>query len=102
MDQTRARFNSENICVEIVHEDKKLDPGGPGELVVTDLHNYGMPFIRYKIGDLGVPASNDRCACGRGLPMIADVEGRLLDTIVTPAGRMVPAAACWWRARPTI
>jgi phenylacetate-CoA ligase len=82
--------NVENLCVEIVHEDKKLDRDGPGELVVTDLHNYGMPFIRYKIGDLGIPSKKDRCGCGRGLPMIADVEGRLLDTIVTPAGRMVP------------
>jgi phenylacetate-CoA ligase len=82
--------NVENLYVEIVHDDKNLDPNGPGELLVTDLHNYGMPFIRYNIGDLGVPWTNGECACGRGLPMIADVEGRLLDTIITPEGRMVP------------
>jgi phenylacetate-CoA ligase len=82
--------NVENLFVEIVHDRNNLDPGGPGELLVTDLHNYGMPFIRYNIGDLGVPWTGGECGCGRGLPMIADVEGRLLDTIVTPAGRMVP------------
>jgi phenylacetate-CoA ligase len=82
--------NVENLYVEIDHDSKKLDPSGPGELLVTDLHNFGMPFIRYNIGDLGVPWMDGGCACGRGLPLIADVEGRLLDTIVTPAGRMVP------------
>lgn len=82
--------NAENLCVEIVHGSGRLDPNGPGELVVTDLHNFGMPFIRYRIGDLGVPWNGGQCDCGRGLPMIADVEGRLLDTIVTPAGKMVP------------
>jgi phenylacetate-CoA ligase len=82
--------NAENLCVEIVHDNPRLDPGGPGELVVTDLHNYGMPFLRYKIGDLGVPSTTNVCGCGRGLPMIDDVEGRLLDMILTPEGRMVP------------
>jgi phenylacetate-CoA ligase len=90
-EHTGMHVNVENVCVEIVHDTRTLDPGGPGELIVTDLHNYGMPFIRYNIGDLAVPWSGKgECACGRGLPLIADVEGRLLDTIVTPAGKMVP------------
>lgn len=67
-----------------------MKEGGPGELVITDLHNYGMPFIRYKIGDIGVPSEIETCPCGRGLPLIKDVEGRLLDMIVTRDGRMVP------------
>ena len=82
--------NVENIVAEIVHDDARLDPNGPGELVITDLHNFGMPFIRYKIGDLGVPSKVTECPCGRGLPMIRDVEGRLLDTILTKEGKMVP------------
>jgi len=64
-------------------------PGEVGELVITDLHNYGMPFVRYKVGDLAVPADR-ACSCGRGLPLLEDIEGRILDMIWTPDGRMVP------------
>jgi phenylacetate-CoA ligase len=84
--------HAENIVAEIVHDDDLLSPGAgkAGELVITDLHNYGMPFIRYKIGDLGIPSDVKNCPCGRGLPLIEDVEGRLLDMILTRDGRMVP------------
>jgi len=63
--------------VEVVKEGKRADPGEKREVVITDLHNYGMPFIRYKNGDLAV-LSKERCPCGRGLPLIERVEGRLL------------------------
>ena len=89
-EHTGLHINAENIVAEIVHDDELFEPGGPGELVITDLHNYGMPFIRYKIGDLGVPSEEQSCPCGRGLPLIKDVEGRLLDMIITRDGRMVP------------
>jgi phenylacetate-CoA ligase len=89
-EHTGLHVNVENIVAEIVHDGKLMKEGGPGELVITDLHNYGMPFIRYKIGDIGVPSEIETCPCGRGLPLIKDVEGRLLDMIVTSDGRMVP------------
>jgi phenylacetate-CoA ligase len=89
-EHTGLHINAENIVAEIVHDGELLGPGGAGELVITDLHNYGMPFIRYKIGDLGVPSEVQSCPCGRGLPLIKDVEGRVLDMIVTRDGRMVP------------
>ena len=82
--------NAENLVVDIVRDDGR--PAGPGEtgrVVITDLHNYGMPFIRYEIGDLGV-ASEAACPCGRGLPLLTDVVGRSLDMIKTPDGRFVP------------
>jgi len=59
-----------------------------GEVVITDLHNYGIPFIRYKIGDVAV-LSDKKYPCGRGLPLIGDVEGRLLDLIVTPDNKII-------------
>ncbi len=65
------------------------DDNPVGEVVVTDLHNYGMPFLRYVNGDLAVPRT-ESCACGRGLPMLDRVEGRKLDTIRTPAGKLLP------------
>ena len=59
------------------------------DVVITDLHNYGMPFIRYQNGDLATPSSAT-CACGRGLPMIRSVDGRKLDAIRTRAGNILP------------
>jgi phenylacetate-CoA ligase len=79
-------INVENVLVETA-----LAPAaGPSEVLVTDLHNYGMPFIRYAIGDLAV-MDDALCSCGRGLPMIQRIEGRVLDTIRTVDGRTVSA-----------
>ncbi len=65
-------------------------PVAPGadlyEMYVTDLNNYGMPFIRYAIGDLGRPVAG-RCPCGRGLPLLDVQSGRVSDVAVTPDGR---------------
>jgi phenylacetate-CoA ligase len=59
------------------------------DVVITDLHNFGMPFIRYQNGDLASP-SPKVCACGRGLPMLKSVDGRKLDAIRTRAGHILP------------
>jgi phenylacetate-CoA ligase len=83
-------IHSENLLVEIIKEDgTPAAPGESGELVITDLHNWGMPFIRYQIGDMAV-ATDRFCPCGRGLPLLQDVVGRSLDMIRTPDGRFVP------------
>lgn len=87
---TGLHVNIENFVVEIVQPDGSPTPTGEmGELVITDLHNFGMPFLRYKIGDLAI-ASNEECSCGRNLPLLKDVVGRSLDMILTPDGRFVP------------
>jgi len=77
-------INSENVVVEA-----GCDRDRPSHIIVTDLHNYGMPFIRYEIGDLG-SLKDGRCACGRGLPRLLRIEGRVLDTLRTADGRIVP------------
>jgi phenylacetate-CoA ligase len=85
-------LSSENIFFEILDKSgMPVGPGEQGEIVITDLHNYSMPFIRYRIGDVAVRSGDDApCACGRGLPKISDVSGRLLDLIVLPDGNEVP------------
>ncbi len=80
--------SAENLLVELLKDGEPVRPGEIGEVVVTDLHNYGMPFIRYRTGDLAVK-SERLCSCGRGLPLIDDVEGRTLDTIRACDGRMI-------------
>lgn len=79
--------NAEHVYVECLKENgEPAASGEKGELVITDLDNYGMPFIRYKIGDLGVP-SDRKCNCGRGLPLLEKIEGRTFDIIVGTNGR---------------
>lgn len=77
--------NSENIVLETEHPPAE----GPSEFLVTDLHNFGMPFIRYRIGDMGVLDAGS-CACGRGLPRIHSIAGRSLDVLRGKDGRVVP------------
>ena len=62
-------------------------------MVVTDLHNLAMPFIRYATGDLATAAGDSPCACGRGLPRIASVEGRTSDTLEDGEGHRVSGIA---------
>ena len=50
-----------------------------GDLVITNLNNFAMPFIRYKNGDIGVPSDEKNCECGRGLPLISKVIGRITE-----------------------
>jgi phenylacetate-CoA ligase len=80
----------ENLIVEIIKEDgSKAKNGEMGKIIVTDLHNYGMPFIRYEIGDMGV-ATDKQCSCGRGLSLIDDIVGRSLDMIEVSGGKKLP------------
>jgi phenylacetate-CoA ligase len=63
--------------------------GELGEVVLTDLHNYGMPFVRYANGDLAIAGPEAVCPCGRGLPRLASVEGRLTETLRDAQGGRV-------------
>lgn len=83
----------ENLVVEVVvREDGKVrlaEPGELGEVVITDLHNYGAPFIRYANGDLAIALPDERCSCGRSLKRLAAIEGRVSETLRDGAGRPV-------------
>jgi phenylacetate-CoA ligase len=76
-------IHAENLLVET-----EGDAGqGPSEFLITDLHNCGMPFLRYRIGDTG-SLIDSGCACGRGLPLL-HVEGRAREVLRTRDGRVV-------------
>ncbi len=86
-------ISAENVIVEIVDDaDKPVPVGGEGRILVTSLHNYGMPFIRYEIGDIGV-SSDKACPCNRGLPLLTAVNGRISDFIFTRKGDCIPGIA---------
>lgn len=78
----------ETRYLEIVAHNRVVQPGELGEVVITSLHQFGMPFIRYKIGDMAI-AEPDPCSCGRGLPILHEVVGRLQDFLVTSEGHFV-------------
>lgn len=66
-----------------------VTPGENGHIILTDLWNYAMPFIRYDAGDMGVPTDRT-CPCGRGLPLLERITGRTVEQIVLPDGKHLP------------
>ena len=75
--------------VEIVDEDGQPVPDGtPGYVVVTDLTNQGMPFIRYRNEDVAALAE-EPCPCGRPMPVLEKLLGRSTDLIRTPSGEII-------------
>src|SRR5579863_698750 len=83
---------AETLLVEFVAGDRHAEPGEPGSIVITDLLNEAMPFIRYRIGDAGSPMRG-ACGCGRGLPRMQMLAGRITDFIHTPDGRWISGVA---------
>jgi phenylacetate-CoA ligase len=82
---------AETVFVEVLNsEGRECAPGEVGRVVVTPLHNFAMPLIRYEIGDFAAPGS--ACACGRGLPVLERIAGRVRNMCVMPSGR------CKWPA----
>ncbi|MCA1959914.1 MAG: phenylacetate--CoA ligase family protein [Desulfomonile sp.] len=61
---------------------------GNSEIVGTCLHNYAMPFLRYRTGDFAL-SRDELCPCGRTGPTLASINGREVDVIVTPEGRLI-------------
>lgn len=82
-------LNCDTLLVEFLRDGRPVPPGEPGAIVVTDLTNYGMPFIRYKVGDVGVPSPQTNCPCGCNYPIIQSLEGRVADYVVTPDGNYI-------------
>lgn len=79
---------AEGLYLEIETPQGPAAPGEPGAILVTDLFNRAMPLVRYRIGDVGSWAAGT-CPCGRGLPRLASVHGRVTDFLVGSDGRLV-------------
>lgn len=62
--------------------------GRPGEIVITVLNNYAMPFLRYRIGDMGT-LDKSSCVCGRPTYRLREVLGRTSDNFLMADGRIV-------------
>jgi phenylacetate-CoA ligase len=81
---------AENVILEVIDSNgKPVSPGKEGEIAITNLHNFAMPMIRYKIGDIGI-LTDKICPCGRGLPLLVSLSGRIYDLIITKSKRVIP------------
>ncbi len=86
-------ISAEDIIVEIVdNEGQVLPKGESGEIVVTHLATQDFPFIRYRTGDVGV-LSDEMCSCGRGLPILKEIQGRTTDFVIAQDGTVLHGLA---------
>jgi phenylacetate-CoA ligase len=80
---------SESVLLEVLDDDgHPCAPGQVGKVVVTSLHNFATPLIRYELGDYA--EVGEPCACGRGLPVIKRILGRYRNLVTLPNGER-----CW-------
>lgn len=76
----------QNLIVEVVDDQgQSVTAGSIGRVVITDLHNYASPMIRYSIGDYA--ERGPECSCGRGLLTLKRIVGRERNLIIQPDGR---------------
>jgi phenylacetate-CoA ligase len=78
-----------NNYIEIVDKNSKpVKEGEDGRIIVTNLHNYSMPFLRYEIGDMAKLGSTD-CICENFLPTLKKIYGREEQQFITKDGKIV-------------
>ena len=88
--QDGLHVSVDRLVVEIVDDNfAPCEPGTEGRILVTDLDNYGMPMLRYDIGDRGTIDVRGPCTCGRGLPLLRNIGGRTLDVVLTAGGQRI-------------
>jgi phenylacetate-CoA ligase len=79
----------DNVWVEFLDTNGyPVRPGEEGEMVITTTRSPAMPFIRYRIGDIG-RLSTKACPCGMGFPLLEAFEGRADDSFILPSGKYV-------------
>ncbi len=97
--QGQLHLSAEDIVVETVHPDGSATAvGEAGEIVVTHLATADFPMVRYRTGDVGVLASK-ACSCGRGLPVLQEVQGRSTDFVVAADGTVMHGLALIYTLR---
>ncbi len=81
-------ISSDMVVVEILNEGEPVAPDQEGEVVITNLSSYAMPFIRYRQGDAAV-LSADAPTCGRGFSLLKGIQGRTADYVVLRGGEKI-------------
>ena len=87
-DHKGLHINMDSVIVEYINDDKTILANERGLTVITSLHSFTMPLLRYRLGDM-CTSSDDRCTCGRGFLLLRNLEGREDDFIKLSNGKMV-------------
>jgi phenylacetate-CoA ligase len=83
-------IQDESYLVEILVDGRPAEPGETGEIVITDLNNYSMPLIRYRIGDMAMAVEQQMCKCGRNHKLIGEITGRTQALVLCVNGVWLP------------
>ncbi len=84
----KLHLSLDDLYVEFVDDNGNRTVDG-GNIIVSDLFNYDAPLIRYKVGDISNSGIKPKCECGRKLPFINGVEGRISEMIELPSGKKI-------------
>ena len=98
----RMHITAEDIIVELVDPDgRPVATGESGEIVVTHLATGDFPFIRYRTGDMAV-MDDEPCPCGRGLPVLREIQGRATDFVQAHDGTPMHGLALIYTLRDIV
>ncbi|MFQ5669707.1 MAG: phenylacetate--CoA ligase family protein [Acidobacteriota bacterium] len=87
-EQGTLHVADEHVILELAEEGRPVSAGQSGEVLLTDLDNLSMPFIRYRVGD-AAEAATQPCPCGRALSPLAKLHGRFNDMLRTTRGERI-------------
>ncbi len=87
--------NVDLVALEILEDGRAVPAGKPGEVVITNLHSFAMPLIRYRQEDVAA-WSPEAPRCGRGMPLLKDIQGRIDDFIILPSGGRISPHPFYW------
>lgn len=95
-EERRGFHIHEDLChVKIVDaKGEQVTNGEKGEVVISNFVNHGTVLLNYRLGDIA-SMSNERCPCGRTLPLLSELEGRVEDILFLPDGRFIHPRAIW-------
>ena len=85
-------FSFHNYLEVLDQNNQPVKEGDVGRVVITNLHNYSMPFIRYEIGDMAMLGAKE-CECGNPLPILKEISGRITDHFVRVDGAIISGSA---------
>ncbi len=93
-------INTDWVIIEILNNGVPAAPGEEGDVIVTNLHNHTMPFVRYAQGDRAT-LHDSPARCGSHLPLLKNITGRITDNLIGPDGRQVSPHAILTTLSPT-
>ena len=89
-ENSNHHVQDESYIVEIIKDGKPALPGEIGEVIITDLNNFSVPLIRYRVGDLATAVEQKKCLCGRSMSQIGEIQGRTQALVHCADGTWLP------------